>query len=109
MVSVPPEVENNLVMANAQLTQKVVGLCQKFDQMGQKQDMVWSRPVPTMEKFSGRFRRTSELDDWVWDATEKIRQVGLQGVEGVTYLCGFLEGPVLSWVHSNEVHGLLSV
>ncbi|XP_063843977.1 uncharacterized protein LOC135090825 [Scylla paramamosain] len=71
--------------------------------MGHMQNMVWSRPVPTIGKFSGRVRKASELDDWVEDATEKIKQLGLQGSEGVSYLCGFLEGPARRRVRNSTV------
>lgn len=103
VVDVAPAMVDNLIIANAQLSHTMAGLCQKIDQMGQKQNMVWSRPVPTLEKFCGTLRRASELDEWVRDATEKIRQVVLQGVEGVTYLCGFLEGPALLRVRNSKV------
>ncbi|XP_063877098.1 uncharacterized protein LOC135109602 [Scylla paramamosain] len=102
-VEVTPEVVDKLISSNAQLSQAVAQLCNKFDQMGHMQNMVWSRPVPTIGKFSGRVRRASELDDWVEDATEKIKQLGLQGSEGVSYLCGFLEGPARRRVRNSTV------
>lgn len=102
-VEVTPGVVENLISANAQLSQAMVQLCDKFDQMGHMQNMVWSRPVPTIGKFSGRVRRASELDDWVEDATEKIKQLGLPDSDGVAYLCGFLEGPARRRVRNSAV------
>ena len=70
-VKVVPRVVDDLISANAQLSQAVAQLCRKFDQMGHVQNMVWSRPVPTVGKFSGRVQKGSELGDWIEDATEK--------------------------------------
>ena len=103
-VEVTPEVVNNLISTNAQLSQAMAQLCNKFDQMGHMQNIVWSRPVPTIGKFSGRVRKASELDDWVEDATEKVKQLGLEGSEGVSYLCGFLEGPARLRVRNSTVN-----
>ena len=102
-VEVTPKAVDGLISANAQLSQAVAQLCRTFDQMGHMQNMVWSRPVPTVGKFSGRVQRASELDDWIEDASEKIRQLGLHGTEGVTYLCGFLEGPARLRVRNSTV------
>ncbi|KAG0720235.1 hypothetical protein GWK47_006885 [Chionoecetes opilio] len=47
----------------------------------QPQGMVLNRQAPTFQKFSGKFRRAHELDEWVKNAEENVMQVDVE-VEG---------------------------
>lgn len=42
--------------------------------------------------------------EWVKDARENVEQLGFQGREAVTYLCGFLERPALTRVRNSRVN-----
>ena len=90
-------------MAVGQLAQAVADLCQQQANSRQSQSMVWSRPLPSISRFSGRLRSAKEWDDWVRDAQEAVRQVDLQGSEAVEYLCGFLDRPALTRVRNSQV------
>ena len=102
-VTVPCSVWDSVRSTNSQLTHVVTGLCHTIEGLQQPQSMVWSRPLPTIPRFSGRVRRPKELDEWTRDAEECITQVGLKGPEAVAYLCGFLDRPALTRVRNSAV------
>lgn len=93
----------SFVQANSQLASAVSGLCQSVNKGRPSQTISWSRPLPSIARFSGRLKAPSELDNWIRDARECIAQIGFQGKEAVAYLCGFLDRPALTRVRNNEV------
>lgn len=102
-VCIPNVALESIVNANSQLAQTVTGLCQKMESVKSSQTVVWSRPLPSIARFSGRVKRPNELDEWMKDAEECITQVGFQGSEAVAFLCGFLDRPALTRVRNSDV------
>ncbi|KAK3870899.1 hypothetical protein Pcinc_023925 [Petrolisthes cinctipes] len=104
-VNVPVSVLESVTITGRQLAHVVKGLCHQMEDLQQPhtQTMVWSRPLPTISRFSGRVKSPKELDEWTRDAEECITQVGLKGPEAVAYLCGFLDRPALTRVRNSEV------
>lgn len=58
--------------AVGQLAEAVAGLCQQQANSHQSPSIVWSRPLPSINRFSGRIKNAKEWDDWARDAQEAV-------------------------------------
>lgn len=108
-VSMPPATFEHFVNVNSQLASAVTGLCQNVNDKMLSPTIAWSRPLPSITRFSGRLRTPNELDNWIRDAKECVARVGFQGSEAVAYLCGFLDRPALTRVRNSEVETVSDV